>query len=70
MLGYYARVMSVRNLLIKFLTMFSTTDCQIISIGAGFDSSYWVLRSLGHTPKLYIEVDYGDVTVRKCHYIK
>lgn len=62
--------MSVRNLLIKFLTLFVSSDCQIVNLGAGFDSTYWVLNSMGHSPKLYVEVDFGDVPIRKCHYIK
>ena len=61
--------MVVRNLLIKFLALFGP-ECQVVNLGAGFDSTYWVLRDMGHAPKRYVEVDFGDVTTRKCRYIK
>lgn len=38
--------------------------------GAGYDTLYWLLWKQGNLPLLFTEVDFPDVTSRKCHYIK
>ncbi|GFO38313.1 leucine carboxyl methyltransferase 1-like [Plakobranchus ocellatus] len=67
--GYYARVTSIQVILEKFLKM-TKNNCQIISLGAGFDTLFWRLSDLGLAPKNFVEVDFEQVTTRKCHFIK
>ena len=67
-IGYYARVKSIRTLLKQFLKL-TSLDCQVINLGAGFDTTYWLLLQDDIRPRLYIEVDFEDVTSRKCYYI-
>jgi [phosphatase 2A protein]-leucine-carboxy methyltransferase len=67
--GYYARVKSIHSLLTKFLKL-TSCDCQVINLGAGYDSLYWVLNEKGLRPKLFIDVDFTEVTSRKCYLIK
>ncbi|XP_076824972.1 leucine carboxyl methyltransferase 1-like isoform X2 [Clavelina lepadiformis] len=66
--GYYARTNSIWLLLKRFLTRCSCT-CQIVSLGAGLDTTYWRLGSENMLPIRYIEVDFLDVVVRKIRCI-
>jgi len=68
-LGYYARVAGVRHLVEKFVEACDTA-VQIISFGAGFDTTFWRLAEEGRPIKRYIEVDLAGVTARKCFLIK
>ncbi|XP_059199036.1 tRNA wybutosine-synthesizing protein 4 [Centropristis striata] len=69
--GYYVRWRAVDSCLKKFLHI--TENCpkrQILSLGAGFDSTYFRLRAeeaLDRT--LVFEVDFPDVTRRKAALI-
>lgn len=67
--GYYARVKCIQLLLFKFLRL-TSCDCQVINLGAGFDTMYWTLCELELRPKLYVDVDFSEVTNKKCHMIK
>ncbi|XP_005112353.1 leucine carboxyl methyltransferase 1 [Aplysia californica] len=67
--GYYARVKGIQILIEHFLRM-TNCNCQIVNLGAGFDTMFWRLHEEGLTPKCYVEVDFEQVTARKCHYIK
>ncbi|KAK6618023.1 hypothetical protein RUM43_012381 [Polyplax serrata] len=67
--GYYARIMGVWSLLEKFLKT-AGKECQIVNLGAGFDTLYWRLKDSGHIISNYVEVDFPTVTSRKCHFIK
>lgn len=44
--------------------------CQIINLGAGFDTLYWRLKDSGIKVKNYIEIDFASVTSKKCFLIK
>lgn len=68
-IGYYARVQGLRLLVKRFLEVTSCAS-QIISLGAGFDTMYWILKDEGITPSSFIEVDFDAVTSRKIHYIR
>ena len=68
LIGYYARVTSIRMLLKRFLEI-TSCNCQVINLGAGFDTTYWLLLEDGLVPYIYIEVDFEAVTSRKCYYI-
>ena len=43
---------------------------QIISFGAGFDTSYFTLRQQGHSQIQYVEIDFQDVVTKKRQLIK
>lgn len=67
--GYYARVAAVRGLMKNFVNS-TRQRCQVISLGAGFDTTYWQASEEGWCAQVYIEVDFLEVTCRKCYYIK
>ncbi|XP_014663738.1 PREDICTED: leucine carboxyl methyltransferase 1-like [Priapulus caudatus] len=67
--GYYARVMGVKHLLQQFIQM-TGGACQIISLGAGYDTLYWRLCDERTTITRFVEVDFSDVTSKKCYVIK
>ncbi|KFM82247.1 Leucine carboxyl methyltransferase 1, partial [Stegodyphus mimosarum] len=67
--GYYARVMGMKILLDQFLTT-TNYNCQVINIGAGFDTLYWRLKDENVTVKSFIEIDLPPVTSRKCYLIR
>ncbi|KAH9493070.1 Leucine carboxyl methyltransferase 1 [Bulinus truncatus] len=67
--GYYARVISIQILVEKFLRL-TNCNCQIVSLGAGFDTMFWRHHQAGLVPKCFVEVDFEQVTSRKCHFIK
>ena len=67
--GYYARVMAYRILVEKFIQK-TNRKCQVINLGAGFDTLYWHLHSKAMLPKVYLEIDFGSVVARKSHTIR
>lgn len=67
--GYYARVKGIQILVENYLKL-TNGNCQIVSLGAGFDTLFWRLHKDGNSPKTFVEVDFEQVTTRKCHYIK
>lgn len=54
------------------ITIFQKTNCkcQVVSLGAGFDTTFWNLKDKDMCAERYIELDFKDVTSRKSHYIK
>lgn len=69
--GYYARVMGVKALLDQFLTT-TNSNCQVVNLGAGFDTLYWRLKDerKDFTVRSFVEVDLPQVTSRKCRVIR
>lgn len=67
--GYYARVKGMEIILLQFLDL-TQNLCQIINLGAGFDTRYWQLKEACRSPKMIYEVDFGAVTSRKCMAIR
>lgn len=67
--GYYARVKGIRLLLEQFLRT-TKCECQIINLGAGFDTTFWLLKDQGLAPKCFVDIDFPTVTSKKCHFIK
>lgn len=67
--GYYARTKCIKDLLAKFISM-TNGRCQIVNLGAGFDTLYWRLRDEQLVVENFTEVDFPAVTARKCHCIK
>lgn len=63
--GYYIRATAIDFLLKKFLSSDSKKK-QILSLGAGFDSAYFRLKSQGLIDNvMFCEIDFCDVVKRK-----
>ncbi|XP_022770183.1 leucine carboxyl methyltransferase 1-like isoform X2 [Durio zibethinus] len=70
--GYFARWAALRRFLYQFL------DCkgcnsekkQILSLGAGFDTTFFQLQDEGKAPYLYVELGYEEVTSKKASLIE
>ncbi|KAE8749828.1 hypothetical protein FOCC_FOCC003296 [Frankliniella occidentalis] len=67
--GYFARKRGIELLVEKFLKL-TNSNCQIVNLGAGFDTLYWRLLDAGKAVTKLIDLDFPSVTARKCHYIK
>jgi tRNA wybutosine-synthesizing protein 4 len=65
--GYYSRVAAVAKLMRDFL---NAGGKQIVSLGAGYDSSYFRLKASGQAFRKYFEVDFPDVCIRKSGLIR
>ncbi|KAF4402287.1 hypothetical protein G4B88_003208 [Cannabis sativa] len=74
--GYFARWAALRQLLFQFLDTESNGDekvqtkKQILSLGAGFDTTFFQLQDEGKAPHLYVEVDFKEVTSKKAALIE
>ncbi|KAH1199971.1 Leucine carboxyl methyltransferase 1 [Glycine max] len=74
--GYFARWAAIRKLLYQFLDVEKKSDedppikKQILSLGAGFDTTYFQLQDEGKAPYLYVEVDFKEVTSKKAALIE
>ncbi|XP_024032909.1 tRNA wybutosine-synthesizing protein 4 [Morus notabilis] len=71
--GYFARWAALRKLLLQFLETDmngNQTKKQILSLGAGFDTTYFQLQDEGKAPHLYVEVDFKEVTSKKAAKIE
>uniref|UniRef100_A0A5B7BE94 Leucine carboxyl methyltransferase 1 homolog n=1 Tax=Davidia involucrata TaxID=16924 RepID=A0A5B7BE94_DAVIN len=74
--GYFARWAAFRKLLYQFLNCEKNTDekghtkKQILSLGAGFDTTFFQLQEEGKAPYLYIELDFKEVTSKKAALIE
>ncbi|GMT34564.1 hypothetical protein PFISCL1PPCAC_25861, partial [Pristionchus fissidentatus] len=68
-LGYWARVTVIRQYVDAFLER-AGPGAQIISIGCGFDTLFWRLKSEGKTFARFVEVDFSSVTSRKLRVIR
>lgn len=73
--GYYARSASIAYLVEQFIN--ENPSCQIISLGAGYDSLYWRLKSFYSNQNCspqkqltYVEIDMNVVTVHKLMAIR
>lgn len=53
----------------KFLEI-ASSQAQIVSLGAGFDTLFWRLQDENRPLKAFVEVDFPLVTMRKVHYIR
>ncbi|XVF79766.1 hypothetical protein PTKIN_Ptkin15bG0016000 [Pterospermum kingtungense] len=74
--GYFARWAALRKLLYQFLdcegcnSEKGNTKKQILSLGAGFDTTYFQLQDEGKAPYLYVELDFKEVTGKKASLIE
>ena len=66
--GYFARVQAIRQAVDNFLERTSRGGeggGQIVSLGAGWDTNFFRLRSSSREPARYVEVDHREVTCSK-----
>eukprot|EP01028_Stygiella_incarcerata_P002407 TRINITY_DN14496_c0_g1_i1.p1 TRINITY_DN14496_c0_g1~~TRINITY_DN14496_c0_g1_i1.p1 ORF type:complete len:319 (+),score=76.93 TRINITY_DN14496_c0_g1_i1:54-1010(+) len=70
--GYYLRVRAVRTLLTHFVESCRKDGLkpQILSVGAGFDTNYWVMEKEGTAPDVFVEVDLPEVVVKKASILQ
>eukprot|EP00249_Psilotum_nudum_P016643 c25925_g1_i1 orf=83-1063(+) len=73
--GYYARWASLRKLLLQFLDDGfplgePAPKKQILSLGAGFDTTFFQLQEEGKSLHLFVEVDFKEVTSKKAMIIE
>ena len=54
------RVQSVRQAMRSFIKQHDR-NCQIINIGAGFDTLFWNLTQEGLQPRAFVELDFPQV---------
>jgi len=73
--GTWARVYTVRQILLRFLAA-NSGKVNVLSLGAGFDSTYfWLRKKLGEDKTTadhinWLEVDFHDVVKQKHDFIK
>ncbi|XP_049849465.1 uncharacterized protein LOC126318706 isoform X1 [Schistocerca gregaria] len=65
--GHYARVSIVRACLKEFIC--KKGGKQVISFGAGYDTSYFYLKSIGIECEKYVEIDVPEVIQKKASVI-
>jgi tRNA wybutosine-synthesizing protein 4 len=74
--GYFARWAALRKILYQFLDSCNNVDGkghtnkQILSLGAGFDTTYFQLQDECKAPHLYVELDFKEVTSKKASLIE
>jgi tRNA wybutosine-synthesizing protein 4 len=59
--GYFSRWAAFRKLMSQFLLSGTSSKKQILSLGAGFDTTYFQLLDEGNGPNLYVELDFKEV---------
>jgi hypothetical protein len=77
--GTWARVESFRSIILRFLQTFKDTQVNIISPGAGYDTTFfWLHDSIDQglienvtSDKInFIEVDFDEIVVKKIHLLR
>ncbi|XP_046569910.1 LOW QUALITY PROTEIN: tRNA wybutosine-synthesizing protein 4-like [Haliotis rubra] len=69
--GYYIRAKTVSVIVNEFLQRHGSKPKQIVSLGSGFDSAYFRMKSAGQLQNaMYIEIDFPEVVKRKNAIIK
>uniref|UniRef100_A0AC34FQX9 Leucine carboxyl methyltransferase 1 n=1 Tax=Panagrolaimus sp. ES5 TaxID=591445 RepID=A0AC34FQX9_9BILA len=67
--GYWARVATVNSFAQQFIEM-NNSKCQIISLGAGFDTLFWRLKENKFKVHRFVEIDFSSVTSKKIRHIR
>lgn len=71
--GYFARISAMQSVIHKFLDKYTVNDkrmCQIINLGAGYDTLYFNLCDMNKLPLKYIEIDFSRVVSSKLRLIR
>eukprot|EP00741_Cyanophora_paradoxa_P012548 tig00020614_g12125.t1 len=64
--GYWARYGAVTTLLRRFMALGGPgVRKQVVSLGAGFDTTFFHLRRQNATPAAFLEIDFPEVCVKK-----
>jgi O-methyltransferase involved in polyketide biosynthesis len=61
--GTFLRTRGIDEKIAEFVK--ENKDGNIISLGAGSDSRYFILKSESVNPGLYVEIDYCQITAKK-----
>lgn len=72
--GYFARVSAMRSVIHRFLEKYKQANgesrCQIVNLGAGYDTLYFNLCEQNNLPLRYVETDFMRVVSSKTRLIK
>lgn len=68
--GYFARVHAIRSLVNKFLEKYEDIKCQIVNLGAGYDTLYFDLLDKNKLPFKYVEIDFSRVVTSKIRILR
>lgn len=72
--GYFARISSMRTTILKFLQKYAQptgpSACQIVNLGAGYDTMFFNLSDSNNLPLKYVEVDFLRVVSSKIRLIR
>lgn len=69
--GYYSRAAALRGLIQQFMTAAAgNAQRQVVSLGAGFDTTWMHMKAAGKAPEKYIEVDLREVTSKKASIMR
>ncbi|KAJ2041181.1 carboxy methyl transferase for protein phosphatase 2A, partial [Coemansia sp. S2] len=66
--GTFCRFHGVQNTLCQFVQALGATtqaSGQIVVLGAGFDTSYFILEKEGMSVGKYFEIDFAEITAKK-----
>jgi [phosphatase 2A protein]-leucine-carboxy methyltransferase len=71
-LGYFSRVNGMRSVVYSFLNRHRAHNqpCQIINLGAGYDTLYFNLLDEHKQPAKYVEIDFARIVMSKIRIIK
>jgi [phosphatase 2A protein]-leucine-carboxy methyltransferase len=67
--GYFTRVKAIRNFVDKFIEK-TNQNCQIVNLGAGYDTLYFNLFDNNKLPLKYVEIDFQRIVTAKIRLIK
>jgi hypothetical protein len=62
--GYFGRVYTIHKIIEEF-SKINDKNCQILNLGAGFDTSFWKFKTIP-----FIEMDFEFVVQKKSSIIK
>jgi O-methyltransferase involved in polyketide biosynthesis len=68
--GTWSRVQAYRQTILKFLEFAKNGPCNILSLGGGYDTTFfWLVQNFNPQNLCYIEVDYDRVVDKKIETI-
>lgn len=67
--GYFTRVSAIRNFVKQFIEK-TNQNCQVVNLGAGYDTLYFNLFDSNKLPLKYVEIDFQRIVTSKIRLIK
>ncbi|KAK8811205.1 hypothetical protein WA538_005364, partial [Blastocystis sp. DL] len=67
--GYYSRVAAIEEFVTRFIHHYDC-DCQILCLGAGYDTLLFRLHDMGLQPKLFVDLDLEETCITKATIIR